>query len=44
MEHLHIIRDVAHAKAAESDFTSVSAPTLSSEARERIKRNLTNQS
>lgn len=44
MEHLHIIRDAARTKAAESpDFTSVSGPTLSSEARERIKRNLTNQ-
>ena len=44
VEHLHIIRDAAGAKAAEStDFTSVSGPTLSAEARERIKRNLTNQ-
>jgi hypothetical protein len=44
LEHLHVIRDVARAKAAEPhDFTSDSGPLLSSEARERIKRNLTNQ-
>ena len=44
MEHLHIIRDAARAKAAESpDLTSVSGPALSSEARERIKRRLTDR-
>ena len=41
LEHLHVIRDAARAKAAESpDFTSTSGPSLSAEARERIKRNL----
>lgn len=39
MEHLHIIRDAARAKAESPDL---SGPTLSSEARERIKRKLTN--
>ena len=40
MEHLHMIRDAARAKASEApDLTS--GPTLSSEARERIKRRLT---
>lgn len=38
LEHLHIIRDAARAKAADP-----SGPSLSTEARERIKRNLTNQ-
>ncbi len=41
-EHLQIIRDAARAKGAESpDLDSISGPALSSEARERIKRNLT---
>ena len=40
MEHLHVIRDAARAKAESSDL---SGPSLSREARERIKRNLTNQ-
>lgn len=39
MEHLHIIRDAARAKAEASDL---SGPELSSEARERIKRKLIN--
>lgn len=42
MEHLHLIRDTARAKADEPpDFTS--GPGLSNEARERIRRQLTNQ-
>ena len=43
MEHLHVIHDAARTKAESSDFTSVSGPSLSSEARERIKRSLTGQ-
>ena len=43
LEHLHIIRDAARAKANESpDLTTASGPTLSAEARERIKRKLSN--
>ncbi len=42
MEHLHLIRETARAKAAESpDF--MSGAGLSNEARERIRRRLTNQ-
>jgi hypothetical protein len=42
MEQLHIIRDTARAKADQpADFTS--GPSLSNEARERIRRRLTNQ-
>ena len=42
LEHLQIIREAARAKGAESpDLNSISGPALSSEARERIKRNLT---
>ena len=42
LEHLHIIRDVARAKADEPpDLTA--APALSPEARERIKRRLTGE-
>lgn len=42
LEHLQIIREAARAKAAESpDLDSISGPALSSEARERIKSNLT---
>lgn len=45
MEHLQFIRDTARAKGAESpDLSSTSAPTLSSEARERIKRKLAGES
>src|SRR5215207_1863719 len=41
VEHLHIIRDAARTKAAESpDLTSASGPSLSSEARERIRQRL----
>jgi len=41
LEHLHLIRDTARAKAEDaSDFTS--GPGLSNEARERIRRRLTN--
>ena len=40
LEHLQIIREVARANAEAPDLTG---PTLSSEARERIKRNLTGQ-
>ena len=43
MEHLHIIRDAARAKAESPDLTSVPGPALSSEARERIKRRLTDR-
>ena len=43
LEHLHIIRETARAKADEPpDFTS-GAGGLSDEARERIRRRLTNQ-
>jgi hypothetical protein len=42
MEHLHLIRETARAKADEPpDF--ISGTGLSSEARERIRRRLTNQ-
>ena len=41
LEHLHMIRDAARAKASESP--DLCGPSLSAEARERIKRNLTNQ-
>ncbi len=40
IEHLHLIRDTARAKGSESP--DLSAGALSAEARERIKRNLTN--
>lgn len=43
LEHLHIIRDAARVKAESPDLTSTSGPTLSAEARERIKRNLSGQ-
>jgi hypothetical protein len=42
MEHLHLIRDTSRAQAAESPDLMTSA-TLSDEARERIRRRLTNQ-
>lgn len=42
LEHLHIIRETARSKAdAPPDFTP--GPGLSNEARERIRRRLTNQ-
>jgi hypothetical protein len=41
LEHLLLIRDAARAKGLESlEPDSLSGPTLSSEARERIKRKL----
>src|SRR5215211_6054414 len=44
VEHLHLIRDVAQTKATQSpDLNSVSGPALSSEARERIKRRLSEE-
>ena len=43
MEHLHLIRDASRAQASEAPDRMVGA-TLSSEARERIRRRLTNQS
>ena len=42
MEHLHLIRDASRAKAAEAPDT-VASTTLSNDARERIRRRLTNQ-
>lgn len=42
IEHLHVIRDAARAKADEP-ANVISGPGLSSEARERIRRRLTNQ-
>jgi hypothetical protein len=42
LEHLHVIRETARAKAAEPADVS-SGHNLSSEARERIRRRLTNQ-
>jgi len=41
-EHLHVIRDAARAKADEP-ANLISDRTLSNEARERIRRRLTNQ-
>ncbi|HEU4766202.1 MAG TPA: hypothetical protein VFS77_02480 [Pyrinomonadaceae bacterium] len=42
MEHLQLIRDASRAKAAETPDQMATA-TLSNEARERIRRRLTNQ-
>jgi hypothetical protein len=42
LEHLHLIRETARAKANESPEI-ISDPGLSNEARERIRRRLTNQ-
>ncbi len=42
LEQLHLIRDTARAKGSESPDLNT-RPGLSPEARERIKRNLTNQ-
>jgi len=42
MEHLQVIRDSSRAQAAEAPDRMTSA-TLSNEARERIRRRLTNQ-
>lgn len=41
LEHLQLIREAARARASESPDLNTS-PGLSEEARERIKRNLTN--
>lgn len=43
MEHLHLIRDTSRAQADTTPDLMTSA-TLSNEARERIRRRLTNQS
>ncbi len=40
LEHLHLIRNVARAQGSDAEELSSSAPTLSAEARERIKRKL----
>jgi hypothetical protein len=42
MEHLHLIRDASRAQAGEAP-ERMSTATLSNEARERIRRRLTNQ-
>lgn len=42
MEHLHVIRDTSRAQAAQPPDQMTGA-TLSNEARERIRRRLTNQ-
>ena len=40
LEHLTIIRDAARAKGAESPDLGSNSPTLSAEARDRIRRKL----
>jgi hypothetical protein len=42
MEHLHLIRDTSRSQAGEAPDVMTGA-TLSNEARERIRRRLTNQ-
>ena len=42
MEHLHLIRDTSRAQTAKAPDVMTNA-TLSNEARERIRRRLTNQ-
>ena len=42
MEHLHVIRDASRARAEKAPDMMTSA-TLSNDARERIRRRLTNQ-
>jgi len=44
LEHLQIIREAARAKGAESPDLESMSPSLSSEARERIKRKLAGES
>jgi hypothetical protein len=44
LEHLQIIRDTARAKGAESSDLESTSPSLSSEARERIRRKLAGES
>ena len=44
LEHLHLIRDTARAKGADTaDVSSVSGASLSPEARERIRRKLSGE-
>jgi hypothetical protein len=44
LEHLQIIRETARAKGAESSDLESTSPSLSSEARERIRRKLAGES
>ena len=44
LEHLQIIREAARAKGAESPDLESMSPSLSAEARERIKRKLAGES
>lgn len=44
LEHLQLIRDTARAKGAESPDLESTSPSLSAEARERIKRKLAGES
>jgi len=45
LEHLHLMRDALRVQETEHDDLDVSTPTrLSDEARERIRRSLTNNS
>jgi len=44
LEHLQIIREAARAKGAESPDLESMSPSLSSEARDRIKRKLAGES
>lgn len=44
LEHLQLIRDTARAKGAESADLESTSPSLSAEARERIKRKLAGES
>jgi hypothetical protein len=44
LEHLQLIRDTARAKGVESPDLGSTSPSLSAEARERIRRNLAGES
>lgn len=44
LEHLQLIRDTARAKGAESPDLESMSPSLSAEARERIRRKLAGES
>ncbi len=44
LEHLQLIRDAARAKGAESPDLESTSPSLSADARERIKRKLAGES
>ena len=44
LEHLQLIRDTARAKGAESSDLESTSPSLSAEARERIRRKLAGES